>query len=243
MSELHERVAAIPADIPQAELFALGAARGPLTAELPRTFSGAAARQWTMVDDPPLVLEVLEYHMFDVRLWRVRGAVLAAVELTLAALPRVDPDERARWLTGDDPHAFMRALRTAAVLGDPWTPALEQHLERALTDPRAAIRWAAFRAISLGRWPAAPLLRRIIPGNKDRHPAIDLLAQLADAIEVTAAGSKNSTPKSTATKAPATKSPTRKPAAKKSPASKRSTASKGAGKQPAAKKPAKRGKR
>lgn len=162
MSALHELAAAIPADLPQSDLLALAAARGPLTDELPRTFSGAAARQWTLRPEPPLILELLEYHMFDVRLWRVRGADLAEVERTLVALPHVETAELERWLLADDPPTRMRGLRTAAVLAIVWTPALEQAYERALTDPRAGVRWAAFRAIALGRWPAAALLRRVI---------------------------------------------------------------------------------
>lgn len=236
MSALHERVAAIPAELAQAELFALGASRGPLTAELPRTFSSPFARQWTLTDEPLLVIELLEYHMFDIRVWKVRGAELPEVERVLAELPRVDPTELAAWLASDDAPTLMRGLRTAVALDEPWSPALEQSLERALTDARAAVRWAAFRVLVVGRWPAGPLVRRILATNGDGPPTSDLLEQLADALEGAEKQTKKKTKKKkTKKKKTKKKAAKKKAAAKKKPAAKKSTKKAVAKKSPAKK--------
>jgi hypothetical protein len=184
MSDAHERSLLIPPELPRNELVrAAQAIGGWFCAELERTYSGVAIQQWSISEQPPLVVELHEFHMFDTRVWRVRGRSDADVERIASKLPSVASSTLDHWLIDGDPVVRMRALRAAAVLGEPW-PRVAEPLERALNDDRAGMRWAALRVLTLARWPVAgELLRRVMIGNAARMPPTELLEQFADALD------------------------------------------------------------
>jgi hypothetical protein len=184
MSDAAQRSLLIPAELPRHELVrAAQATGGWFSDELQRTYSGVAIQQWTISEQPPLAVELHEYHMFDTRIWRLRGRLAADLDRLSAALPSVAPERLDRWLVDDDPIVRMRGLRAAAVLGEPWSRVADP-VERALTDERAGLRWAALRVLTLARWPVAgELLRRVMIGNGDRMPPTELFEQFADALD------------------------------------------------------------
>jgi hypothetical protein len=179
-----ERSLLIPPELPRHELVrAAQAIGGWFSAELERTYSGVAIQQWSICEQPPLVVELHEFHMFDTRVWRLRGRLAGDLDLLASRLPVVAPGTLDRWLADDDPLVCMRGLRAAAVLGIAWSHVAEP-LERALNDGRAGMRWAALRVLTLARWPVAgELLRRVMIGNGDRMPPTELLEQFADALD------------------------------------------------------------
>jgi hypothetical protein len=179
-----EKSLLIPPELPRHELVrAAQRVGGWFCAELERTYSGVAIQQWSIREQPPLVVELHEFHMFDTRVWRLRGRLAADLDLLALELPSVAPEMLDRWLADEDPFARMRALRALAVLGEPWRRAAEP-IERALTDERAGMRWAALRVLTLARWPVAgELLRRVMIDNADRMPPTELLEQFADALD------------------------------------------------------------
>ena len=185
MTELHARSRLVPASLARVELVAAVEALGGCCSDVvPRTYSSEAIEVWTVSLEPPLLVDLHEYHAFDTRLWQVRGSSLAEVEALAARLPAVDPAEAHRWLRSDDPLVRMRGLRAVAVLGEPWEPALVGQIERALIDEHAGVRWAAIRCFSLGRWSAGvELLRRTAAAATDRHPSAELHELLAKALE------------------------------------------------------------
>src|SRR5688572_24756207 len=137
MSGTPERSLLISPELPRHELVrAAQATGGWFCAELERTYSGVAIQQWTISEQPPLVVELHEFHMFDTRIWRLRGRLAADLDLLAIRLPSVAPDTLDRWLADRDPLVRIRGLRAAAVLGEPWQRVAEP-VERALTDEHA----------------------------------------------------------------------------------------------------------
>jgi hypothetical protein len=184
MSSLLERSLLIPPELPRAELIRAAMATGGwFTDERQRTYSGVAIQQWTISEEPPTAVELHEFHMFDTRVWRLRARWEPDLDRLESLLPSVPPSLLDDWLTDGEPLVCMRGLRAAAVLGEPFDRVAE-HLERALNDERAGLRWAALRVLTLARWPVAgDLLRRVMKRNGDRMPPTDLLEQFADALD------------------------------------------------------------
>jgi hypothetical protein len=184
MSTLIERSLLIPPELSRDEVVrAALATGGQLSDERERTYSGAAIQQWTVSTDPPLAVELHEFHMFDTRVWRLRGRWDPDIDRLEATLPSVPASVLDDWLGHADPLVRMRGLRAAAVLGEPWKRVAE-HVESALLDEHAGMRWAGLRVLTLARWPvAADTLRRVIESNGDRMPPTDLIQQFADALD------------------------------------------------------------
>src|SRR5262245_61676332 len=97
-----ERYLLVPPELPRRALVdAARAAGGWFSAELQRTYSGVAVQQWTICEEPPLAIELNEYHVFDTRVWHLRGISAADLDQLETKLPITPNDEIYVWLADD----------------------------------------------------------------------------------------------------------------------------------------------
>lgn len=90
MSTLVERDLLVPHHLPRAKVVRAALDIGGWRSnERERTYSGVAIEQWTVSEEPPLAIELHEYHMFDTRTWRLRGRFEPDVDRLESLLPSV----------------------------------------------------------------------------------------------------------------------------------------------------------